>query len=147
MTITIIIALAILLLLAYVFDISASKTKIPSVVLLLLLGFIVKQISTSLDIYIPDLNPILPIIGTVGLILIVLEGALELDIDKEKLPLILKSSMVALIPLLFISTFISLYLKYSSAVPLKIAFANAIPFAIISSAIAIPSAINLLKAE
>ncbi len=147
MTITVIIALAILLLLAYVFDISASRTRIPSVVLLLLLGFITKQITTSLDIYIPNLNHILPILGTVGLILIVLEGALELDINKEKLPLILKSSLVALIPILFISISISIYLTYYQGVPLKIALANSIPLAIISSAIAIPSAVNLLKSE
>ncbi|MBK8723784.1 MAG: hypothetical protein IPL95_16470 [Saprospiraceae bacterium] len=79
MTYTIIITLSILLLLAYVFEISSSKTKIPSVILLLLLGFFVKQISQSFNIIIPDLNPILPTIGTVGLILIVLEGALELE--------------------------------------------------------------------
>lgn len=147
MTISIIITISILLLLAYVFDITASKTKIPSVILLLLLGFGAKLITESLNISAPNLNPILPILGTIGLILIVLEGSLELEINKSKLPLIFKSSIVALIPLLVISFGIAYYLKYFENLPLKLALANAIPLGIISSAIAIPSARILLNNE
>ena len=147
MTISVIITISILLLLAYVFDITASKTKIPSVILLLLLGFGAKLITESLNISVPNLNPILPILGTIGLILIVLEGSLELEINKSKLPLIFKSSLVALIPLLVISFGIAYYLNHFQYLPLKLALANAIPIGIISSAIAIPSARNLLINE
>lgn len=147
MTISIIITISILLLLAYVFDLTASKTKIPSVILLLLLGFGAKLITESLNISVPNLNPILPILGTIGLILIVLEGSLELEINKSKLPLIFKSSIVALIPLLVISFGIAYYLNKFENLPLKLALANAIPIGIISSAIAIPSARNLLNNE
>lgn len=147
MTIQLIITISILLLLAYVFDITASKTKIPSVILLLLLGFGAKLVAESLNISIPNLNPILPILGTIGLILIVLEGSLELEINKSKLPLILKSSIVALIPLLVISFGIAYYLNHFEHLPLKLALASAIPIGIISSAIAIPSARNLLNNE
>ncbi|MBP6455233.1 MAG: cation:proton antiporter [Chitinophagaceae bacterium] len=147
MSTSIIITISLLLLLAYVFDITASKTKIPSVILLLVLGFAVKIITENLNIAVPDLNPILPILGTIGLILIVLEGSLELEINKSKLPLIFKSSLVALLPLLFISFGIAYYLNYFEDLPLKLALANAIPLGIISSAIAIPSARNLLKNE
>ncbi len=147
MTISIIITISILLLLAYVFDITASKTKIPSVILLLLLGFGAKFITESLNISVPKLNPILPILGTIGLILIVLEGSLELEINKSKLPLILKSSIVALIPLLVISFAIAYYLNNFEQLPLKLALASAIPIGIISSAIAIPSARNLMNNE
>ena len=147
MTIQLIITISILLLLAYVFDITASKTKIPSVILLLLLGFGAKLVAESLNISIPNLNPILPILGTIGLILIVLGGSLELEINKSKLPLILKSSIVALIPLLVISFGIAYYLNHFEHLPLKLALASAIPIGIISSAIAIPSAKNLLNNE
>jgi potassium/hydrogen antiporter len=147
MTISIIITLSILLLLAYVFDITTFKTKIPSVILLLLLGFGVKLITENLNISIPNLNPILPILGTIGLILIVLEGSLELEINKSKLPLIFKSSIVALLPLLIISFGIAYYLYYFENLTLKLALANAIPLGIISSAIAIPSVRNLLNNE
>lgn len=147
MTVSIIIPLSVLLLLAYVFDVTASKTKIPSVILLLLLGFGVKIISSYIDIHIPKLDSMLPVLGTIGLILIVLEGSLELEINKSKLPLIFKSSVVALLPLLIISFGITFYLHHFEYIPVKLALANAIPIGIISSAIAIPSARNLLNNE
>lgn len=147
MTNSLIITLSILILLAYVFDITASKTKIPSVILLLLLGFAVKSITSNFDISVPDLNPVLPILGTIGLVLIVLEGSLELEINPSKLPIIIKTSFVALIPLLLVSTGLTYYLNYFEQVPLKLALSSAIPVGIISSAIAIPSAKNLLDHE
>lgn len=147
MSTTIIILLCVLLLIAYIFDITASKTKIPSVILLLLMGFGVKLISNSMGIPTPDLHSVLPVLGTIGLILIVLEGSLELEINKQKLPLIVKSSVVSLIPLMMISFGVTYYLNYYHLVPFKIALANAIPLSIISSAIAIPSARNLLTEQ
>jgi len=147
MTIPIIIALCVLVLIAYLFDISAAKTKIPSVILLLLLGFVVKTTTNFFRLHIPNLDPILPVLGTTGLILIVLEGSLELEINKQKLPLILKSSIIAFIPLIIISFGIAFYLNYIQQTPVKLALANAIPLGIISSAIAIPSARNLLAEQ
>jgi len=145
MTSTIIISLCILLLLAYVFDITSSKTKIPSVILLLSLGYAVKQISILFDITIPNLTPILPILGTIGLILIVLEGSLDLELNKSKLPIIGKSSIIALVPMIITSFGLAFAFQHYGGTTFKIGLANAIPFAIISSAIAIPSARNLLS--
>ncbi|MDR2204685.1 MAG: cation:proton antiporter [Flavobacteriaceae bacterium] len=147
MTTSIIITLCVLLLLAYLFEITTSKVKIPSVILLLTLGFGGKLLSGSLGLEIPNLNPILPVLGTVGLILIVLEGSLELEMDKSKLPLIFKSSLISLLPIIILSFGIAYCLHYFASVPLKIALANAIPFGVISSAIAIPSARNLLSGD
>ncbi|HEY5462014.1 MAG TPA: hypothetical protein VIJ95_02045 [Hanamia sp.] len=45
MTITIIIIICIFLILAYIFDLTSSRTKIPSVILLLLSGWIARQVS------------------------------------------------------------------------------------------------------
>ena len=136
----IIITLCILMILAYVFEVSSSKTKIPSVILLLALGWFVKQVSVFLKIPIPDLTPILPILGTVGLILIVLEGSLELEINKAKLPFIGKTFLMAFLPMLVMSFGLAYAFQYYSNVSLKDGLSNAIPFAVISSAIAIPSA-------
>ena len=143
MTTTIIITICVLLLLAYVFDISSALTKIPSVILLLLLGWIVKQTVELFNIHIPDLNPLLPILGTIGLILIVLEGSLELELNKSKLSVIKKSSLNALIPMLVLAFLFAFAFQYFTQVSYKIALANAIPFCVISSAIAIPSVRNL----
>ena len=99
MTVGIILTLCILVLLAYVFDFTSAKTKIPSVILLLGLGYLVKQLCTLFNIELFNLGGVLPVLGTIGLILIVLEGALELELGKEKLQLIGKSIWVALLPI------------------------------------------------
>lgn len=144
MSTTIIITICVLLLLAYVFDLSASKTRVPSVVLLLALGWMVKQLASFTEVALPDLNPVLPILGTVGLILIVLEGSLELELNQTKFPLILKSSLIALIPMLAMSLGLAWVFQQYGGYSFKNSLANSIPLAIISSAIAIPSAKNLL---
>jgi hypothetical protein len=143
MTTTIIIIICTLLLLAYVFDISSPLTKIPAVILLLLLGWLVKQAVDLLDIHIPDLNPLLPILGTIGLILIVLEGSLELELNETKFSVIKKSSLNALIPMFVLAAVFAFAFQKLGGVSFKMALVNAIPFCVISSAIAIPSVRNL----
>lgn len=142
MTTVLIIAICILLLIAYVFDISASVTKIPSVILLLILGYAVNIITNYFNISIPDLSSILPFLGTVGLILIVLEGSLELEFNKAKIPFVGKAALIALIPMLILSFVLGYAFHYFGQISYKDGLANAIPFAIISSAIAIPSVQN-----
>lgn len=143
MTTTVIITICLLLLAAYVFDISASKTKIPTVIFLLLLGWGVKQVTILLNITMPDLGPILPGLGTIGLILIVLEGSLELELNKSKVQVIKKSSLAALIPLLALAFGIAAAFSYVSGADFKTALVNAVPLCVISSSIAIPSSKNL----
>lgn len=143
MTTTIIITICTLLLLAYIFDITSAKTKVPSVILLLVLGWIVRQGVDFFELRVPNLTAILPILGTVGLILIVLEGSLELELNKSKFPMIRKSSIVALLPMVLFSFALAWAFQYFGNVSFKVGLANAIPLAIISSAIAIPSAKNL----
>lgn len=143
MTVTIIITFCVLLLIAYVFDLTSSKTKIPSVILLLLLGWTVKQIAVWFDIQLPDFSPVLPVLGTVGLILIVLEGSLELELNKSKFGLIRKSFIGALLPMIALAFLLAFSFRYFGDFSLKDSLINAIPFCVISSAIAIPSVRNL----
>jgi len=147
MTTSIIISICLLLILAYIFDITSAKTKIPSVILLLIVGWTVKQATDTLEIPVPNLTSILPILGTVGLILIVLEGSLELELNKSKLPFIGKTALVAIIPMLLFSFALAFAFHYFGNISYKIGLANAIPLAVISSAIAIPSANNLLAKD
>ena len=143
MTVAIIISFCLLLLLAYVFDLTSSKTKIPSVILLLLLGWAVKQLTVFVNIQLPDFSPILPILGTVGLILIVLEGSLDLKLNKSKFSLIKKSFFGALIPLVILAVSLATAFHYIGGYNFKDSLINAIPFCVISSSIAIPSVKNL----
>ncbi len=140
MTSTIIITLCILLLIAYVFDLTSSKTRIPSVILLLLLGWIVRQLSTVLHIRIPDLSGLLPLFGTVGLILIVLEGSLELELNRSKIGVIKKASIAALLPMLALAVLLAYAFQYfQEGLCFRDALTNAVPLCVISSSIAIPS--------
>jgi Kef-type K+ transport system membrane component KefB len=140
---TIIISFCILLLIAYVFDLSATKTKIPSVILLLLLGWSVRQLTVLLDLQLPDFSTMLPVLGTVGLILIVLEGSLELELNRSKFGLIRKSFFGALVPMIALAFLLAYGFMYFGHFGLKDSLINAIPFCVISSAIAIPSVRNL----
>jgi len=147
MSTAIIITICFLLLLAYVFDISSALTKIPSVILLLLLGWAVREGSDLFQIHVPNLNPLLPIFGTIGLILIVLEGALELEMNKSKVHIIRKSFLVALIPMIVLAFLLAFAFQYFGQVSFKMGLVNAIPFCVISSAIAIPSVKNLTSSD
>lgn len=135
----ILITVCVLLLLAYLFDLTSSFTKIPSVILLLVSGWLVKQACNAFEITVPDLNSLLPVLGTVGLILIVLEGSLELDVDKTKIPMIKKSIVVAFLPMIVLAALLGYLFQYVGGYTLKDSIAYAIPFCVISSAIAIPS--------
>jgi len=136
---TIIISFCILLLIAYLFDLSSSKTKIPSVILLLLLGWTLHQLTEFLNIQLPNFSSMLPVLGTIGLILIVLEGSLELDLSKSKIGMIKKSFFGALVTMFVITFVLSFLFQYLGGFPFRSCLANAIPFSVISSAIAIPS--------
>jgi hypothetical protein len=94
--------------------------------------------------FIKDLEDMLPFWGTLGLILIVLDGALEVELNKSKKTVIIKSVAAALLPLLALAFLLTYVFQYFiPAVSFKDAFANAIPLCVISSAIAIPSAKHL----
>ncbi len=143
MTSAIIISICVLLLIAYIFDVSSPKTRIPSVILLLLVGWAVRQGANFLGLHIPDLSPILPVIGTVGLILVVLEGSLEVELNRSKLGLIIRSTVVALLPIILLSMLLALAFEHFDGISFRTGLLNAIPLCVISSTIAISSSQNL----
>jgi len=147
-TLSILIVLPLLVVFSYLFDAIARKTKFPSVILLMFTGIIIRAITNLYGFTdFGSLDKVIPVLGTVGLILIVLEGALELDIKKEKLPLILKGFFAA--ALILILNIIAVSWAFENILNLehKTAIIFAIPLAIISSAVAIPSAAGLLNRE
>tara|TARA_S200000501_G_scaffold223409_1_gene209560 strand:- start:1178 stop:2419 length:1242 start_codon:yes stop_codon:yes gene_type:complete len=127
------------------FDALARRTKFPAVILLMVTGMIIRAIAAA---YSSDLVGILdnliPILGTIGLILIVLEGALELEITKEKLPLLIKGFVAAAV--LLVTNIAGLTFVFQKILDLQFnsAIIYSIPLSIISSAVAIPSAGGLL---
>lgn len=144
-TYTTLIILSALVIFSYLFDLIAGKTKIPSVILLLCLGIVLKQVVVYFNITIINFQLILPMLGTLGLILIVFEGALELKYSPGKNAVIKKSFFSALTILLVSAALITAIIQYITHQDLYHCLVNAIPFCVVSSAIAIPSAANISK--
>jgi Kef-type K+ transport system membrane component KefB len=136
----ILVILSSLVVFSYVFDLVAKEFRVPSVILLLLSGIGLRYIANFLGTSTFNFNSILPLIGTVGLILIVLEGALELKLEKSKSELIKRSLFSALFILILSTAFIAIFFYLMSEETFHKCFLNAVPLGIISSAIAIPSA-------
>ena len=147
-TISILFALPLLVVFSYLFDTLARKTKFPAVILLLFTGVVIRLIISANGYEnFEFLNDLIPVLGTIGLILIVLEGALELEINRQKLPTILKGFLSAIVILLLNIVVISWLFNYFLGMELHTATIFATPLSIISSAVAIPSAANLLNQD
>lgn len=147
-TVTILFVLPLLIIFSYLFDAFARKTKFPSVILLMFTGILVRAITSAygLDSF-GFLDNLIPVLGTIGLILIVLEGALELKLSKEKLPLIVKGFFAALIILILNIAALQWVFVHLFDMDSGLATLSAIPLSIISSAVAIPSAASLLDLD
>ncbi|NNC83079.1 MAG: sodium:proton exchanger [Flavobacteriales bacterium] len=144
----IVIGLSLIIILSHFFNVISDRTNIPSVVLLLGMGILMKAIldffgyGDKLDfIYRFE---VLPVIGTMGLILIVLEAALDLKLTRDRWPVIWRSFVIALLSLAFTTTAVALILQYFLFLDTFQAFLYAMPLSIMSSAIVIPSVTNLL---
>ena len=128
---------------SYFFNIVSSRTKIPSVLMLIGLGLVVKQALEISGYSQPNVQRILEILGNVGLIMIVLEAALDLELTKEKWPIIWKSFSTAILCLFACAFVISFIISYFIPTTPIDALIYAIPLSIMSSAIIIPSVGNL----
>lgn len=143
MTNYIIIALSVIILLSYIFDITSKYSRIPSTILLIGLGIALQLIFRSTGVKIPNMEPVLPVIGTLGLILIVLEASLDLKIEKDKKSLLVKSVSSAIILFVIFSGALTYILVRFYDYSLINSLLNSIPPGIISSSVAISSARHL----
>lgn len=144
------IAASSVLILSFFFGELSKKTNIPSVLMLIVLGILLKfgieaggllgGERTLEEIFLPALK----ILGTVGVIMIVLEAALELKLEREKYWFIAKALAIALICLLISTYAAALILEYFiDGMDMKMAWIYATPLSILSSAIIIPSVSGL----
>ena len=135
-----IIEASIILILSFWFSGLAKKTNIPSVLMLIVLGVILQYAAKAFVDQLPDLFPALEVLGIVGLIMIVLEAALELELRKDKIWILLKSMAIALMGLGASAWVAALILKaLIPGMTMPQAWLYATPLSILSSAIIIPS--------
>jgi potassium/hydrogen antiporter len=135
-----VIAASALIILSYFFNLLSKRINVPSVLMLIVTGIIIRQVMNYFSVGRIDWFPYLEILGIVGLIMIVLEAALDLQLERKKLPLIGISLLIALGGLV-ISMFAAaaiIYMLIPNFTWLQ-ALIYATPLSILSSAIIIPS--------
>lgn len=142
-----IMGLSIIVILSYFFNLIAHRFNIPSVILLIALGITIKMGLERFGLSLPEQYQFifLEVMGVIGLIMIVLEAALDLKLQKKKKWLLIKSFLVALIVFLISSAGIAYLFTFMLTMPFQIGLVYAIPLSIMSSAIIIPSVANLLQ--
>ena len=134
-----------ILIISYLFGLIAKRTNIPSVLMLILLGIGMSGFLESYGLSSDDLMPILRILGIIGLIMIVLEAAMDLKISKNKYPLIGRSFIAAFVMLMLTAISIAGIIVYLFGASFLSAMLYGAPLAIISSAIIIPSVENMVQ--
>lgn len=141
-----IIEFSVILILSFLFNGISKRTNIPSVLMLIGLGIILQYLLKNFTTEEINFFPILEVLGIVGLIMIVLEAALELELKREKLIPILKAFSVALIGLLA-SAWVAMWILMTFVPDMtsESAWLYATPLSILSSAIIIPSVAGLSK--
>jgi NhaP-type Na+/H+ or K+/H+ antiporter len=141
-----IIEFSIIIILSFFFSGLSKKTNIPSVLMLIALGIILQYVLQYFTTEKVDFFPYLEVLGIVGLIMIVLEAALELELTKEKLIPILKVFTIALLGFM-ISVWLAANILYYYIPDLSMesAWLYATPLSILSSSIIIPSVTELKK--
>ena len=143
-----VIAICVIIIFSYNFNVISRYTNIPSVLLLIGLGIAIRQGLQALDMELGEnLTHLLELVGIVGLIMIVLEAALELELSRDKTTLIIRSFFIALMGL-FLTSFSVAYIIYRFIVgDLFVSMLYAVPLSILSSAIIIPSVAGLMKSK
>lgn len=143
-----IIEASVIIILSFFFGELSRKTNIPSVLMLIVLGIGLKFGLDALGGGEIDFFPILEILGIVGLIMIVLEAALELKLDRDKYIPIAKALVIALVGLIASTWVAALILhQFIPGMDMTSAWLYATPLSILSSAIIIPSVTGLTTAK
>ncbi len=137
-----IIGASLIIIISFVFNFISKKTNIPSVLMLMVLGVAIQFMAPDV-VDNPLISQSLIVIGKVGLILIVLEAALDLKLSRDKIGLIIRSFLVALLALGFSSILIAFSIQGFLGASFYKSLVYAVPLSIMSSAIIIPSVSSL----
>ena len=139
----IIVFLSVCIVLSYFFSEISKRTNIPSVLMLIVAGVGMGQFLNYFPDYKMDFFPYLKILGTVGLIMIVLEEALDLKLSKNKKSLIIKSLWLAILGIAGSILVMVPIFHFLMGMTVKLSMLYATPLSVISSAIVIPSVMSL----
>jgi len=138
--------LSALIIVAYTFDELAKKTKFPTVILLIIIGILGRTaVDLFTDIDVQSFDWLIPILGTIGLIMIVIEEAIRLEISKKSLSTLFKALFTSIV-LLYTNIFLlSWVFQQFFRFDFPSAVIYSIPLSVLSSAVAVPSISGALK--
>jgi Kef-type K+ transport system membrane component KefB len=112
---------------------------VPSVLLLLAAGIVLRELATKNDWRIPIPDHTVEYLGAIGLVMIVLEAGLDLKLGRDKLQLINRSFLAAFFILVLSVAGVTAALYFLLHQPVRDCIVYAIPLSIMSSSIVIPS--------
>lgn len=141
---TLIIAASVIVLISFFFVAFSKRTNVPSVLLLIGLGVGLQYLLKYFNITAPDFFSVLEVLGILGLIMIVLEAALDLKLKRDKIGTIISSLFIAVVGLgisFLVAGIILFYMIPGMSWAQALLYAT--PLSILSSAIIIPSVSNL----
>ena len=139
MTYPAILSASLFLLIVFGVERACRRWGLPSVIVLVASGLIARPVLDSIGVQLSWAGTLVPIVGTVGLVLIVLEGALDIELKRERIRLIGATLTLAAAGFVVcVAAFAGLALLVLDLSPVQ-GIVLATPFAVISSAVAIPS--------
>lgn len=136
---TILMVLSLLVICSFFYNYLLERFQIPSVILLIATGVLLKFIAEIAGVYhSPNVNA-LALFGTLGLITIVLEAVLDLKVAGHNYQKVLVALICATLSIVLISILVGIFIHFIYPISYRSAMLYATPIAIISSAIVIPS--------
>lgn len=114
------------------------RTGVPSVIVMITLGLLAEPLLGPFGVVGTELKSMVPVAGAIGLVLIVLEGALDIELRRERIRLAATAFAVAVAGFVLCTAAFALIAVHTLHMGYFQAVVLATPFAVISSAIAIP---------
>lgn len=142
-TYTILTLLCGLIIISYIFSLISEKTRIPTVLFLLFLGIGIREGLKANHVYVHLPGQAIELLGVLGLILILLEAGLDINLSRDKLPLIRSATTSSLFVMILSVAGISAVIHLGLGQAWLTSLIYAVPLAIISSSIVGSSVHNL----
>jgi len=139
MTYQTILSVSLFLLAVFAIEQTCRRWGVPSVIVLVTGGLVARPLLESIGVEFAWAGALVPLVGTIGLVLIVLEGALDIELRRERLRLIGATLFLAVTGLVVCVLFFAIAGRLALDLSPVQAVLLATPFAVISSAVAIPS--------
>lgn len=127
------------LLVAFALERLGRLTGLPAVIMMVGVGLIARPLADTFNVSVSGLDVAVPILGAVGLVLIVLEGALDIQLGGNRMRTASSAILTAITGFVLCGAIFAAIAAPALGFSYYQAAIIAIPFAVISSAVAIPS--------